>query len=419
MKKLYFSLTVLIFVALIGLGWSIDSIYMNLDEKQDHVFSQSEDIFTAIKQHLEAEPHLINKNVLPDLFVLEDLTHFTLPSPLKENLQQGALVLLNSAEGVTFHQRIKSQNKVLSMGPIKPLKQQNPMLRYLLTALFYVGIALILLLWFWPLIRAVMQVSNALKKIAQGKLDTRLEKSSFYLHELFDEVNAMAQKLELLSENNQLFSQAVSHDIRTPLSRILFALEKLNDKNNQVTQEVVLSIQNDVAKIESMSKALLHYARLSQCHHVQRQEIDVCLLIEQVMAGFDHYQTHIEFESEGVPDKLLLDVELWQKIVNNLLSNALRYSNTIVKITLKVQIKKLVLIIEDDGVGVNLDDKTLHDYCQPFVQKEHSEQHFGLGLAIVARAVKLLQGELSVDNHSFYGGARFTVSLALDSLLLK
>ncbi len=416
MKKLYFSLTIIIFIGLIGLSWSIDSIYQKIDDKKDRAFPQSQQIFTAIKSHLDLNPSLIFKDALPPLFEIEDLTYFILPSPLKEQLMNGQLVLLNSDEGVTFHQRLNGKNKVLSMGPIKPLEHNDSIIPYILTTLFYLGIAIVLLLWFWPLLRAVMQLSDALKNIAKGKLGTRLNKPSIYLNVLFDDVNAMAQQLELLSENNQLFSQAVSHDIRTPLSRILFALEKLGDQNNAISKQVVSSIQMDVLKIESMSKELLHYARLSKSHTLQHEEIDVVLLIEQVMAGFDHHEINIEFSSNNVPEKLLMDVDLLQKIVNNLLSNAIRFSKKLIRIDLKVKSNTLMLSIEDDGSGMDLGDKSLNDFCQPFVQKKQSDQHFGLGLAIVSRSVKLLQGEMTMDNQSCYGGARFTVTLPYSKL---
>lgn len=412
MKKLYGLLFILVFIALIGMGWLIDNFYQSFESKNIHVFPQSEAILLSFRDHLDKSDNL-DQITLPSLFQLESLEQFVLPDELNKQLLNGSIVFLNSEEGISLHIRLNEHRLVLSLGPLKLDRAEAPWLKYILTAVFYSSIALILLLWFKPLLMAVLQLSNALKNIAKGKLETRLKKQSLYLNVLFEDFNKMAQKLEILNENNKIFSQAVSHDIRTPLSRIMFALEKINDQKESVIEEVVYSITDDVKKIESLSKELLQYSRLEKNQQLENESIDVSLLIEQVILGFDHHQRHIQLNFNSLPQSLLIDADLLQKILNNLLSNGVRYSDTKIILSAVIENNRLEIIVEDDGKGIDFKNKSVNDFCQPFIQQKRSDKHFGLGLAIVNRAIKLMQGELKIDNQSSLGGARFIVKIPL------
>lgn len=404
MKKLYISLYIFVFLALIGIGWVIESVYQSVDT-DEHSFPEIIEVFESYKSLLENNEKISS---LPSVFQIESLKSLNLPDPLNVKLLDGEIVILNSIEGVSFHQILKNQQTILSLGPISVSKQDIPWLNFALTFLFYTGIAIILLIWLRPLLRDVNVLSYSLNKVTTGELSSRIKQKSYYLDKLFEDFNQMAQTLELLNENNQLFSQAVSHDIRTPLSRILFALESLDNHDNKAVNALSHSIRSDVLKIESLTKELLEYSRL-EAIQVNLDEFDLVMLIEQVIAGFDHVDCQINFKHDGDFQLIKLDADLIQKVINNLLSNALRFANKAVCINIIFSDFNLKLIVEDDGQGIDFKSKNIEELCKPFVQKEREDKHFGLGLAIVSRSIKLMHGSLMIDNTSDLGGACFTV----------
>ncbi|MBL7004873.1 MAG: GHKL domain-containing protein [Gammaproteobacteria bacterium] len=416
MKQLLLSLYFFVFIALIGLGWGIDAMYQHYSSQKIPTFPQSEHMITTLQKQLDQTVQPVSSIYLSNLWQLEATDQFILPEPLKTQLNKGEVVTLNSAEGITLHKKLNTKPYILSLGPLPISTEENlEWVQYLLTALFYSALALILLLWFRPLVLAVLHLSKALKNIASGKLDTRLKKKSLYLGELYQEFNQMAQQLEILSEDNQLLSQAVSHDIRTPLSRILFAIEKLKRNESSELRSVAQSIEKGVEQIELLSKELLEYARIGKTRQIKKENIDLIVLTEQVIAGFEHSGKSIILDHQLKGSEFVLDPELIQKVLNNLVSNAVRYSQRQIKINISEQHNILEMIIEDDGQGFDLSNKTFAEYCQPFIQHQKSEKHFGLGLAIVDRLINQMNGAFSLNEQKSLSGASFKVQIPVES----
>lgn len=271
---------------------------------------------------------------------------------------------------------------------------------------------MVLAIWITPLLNSVQKLSTAIKQLGEGKLDTRLEQKGMTLSSVFRDFNKMADRLETLSDNNQIFSQAVSHDLRTPLSRIMFALEQLKKTDDKQQQfKVFEKIGNDVRQIESLTTELLEYARIEQTRKIDKSEVDLNIFIQQVIAEFYQTGKQINFESNQAATCMYnLDSQLFHKVISNLLSNATLHAKNKILITLTVnQNRSIQISVEDDGSGLN--EKMLQQIFKPFSRSKNNSGHYGLGLAICSRVMKLLQGDIRADIFSALGGARFTLYL--------
>jgi len=408
----------MVFISLLGLGWAIDQVYQNYQDQSIDPLKTHKSIFESFKAQLESNPHYLSlsdqqiNKFLPDLFQLDKPESFPLPRKLLKQLNSGEMVILDSEQGVSLHQRLTNHSYVLGFGPIADGLSQSRPLEFTLTVVFYLGIALVLIIWITPLVKSVEKLSAAVKAVGDGKLDSRLDQKSLYLSDLNKDFNHMAERLNTLNDNNQLFSQAVSHDLRTPLSRIKFALERLeqNGSSNQ-SHEVIDKIHQDIAQIESLTSELLDYARIGQTRTLQTDEVDINVFLQQVIAEFSDQSQAIEYTAASNQNwHYQLDSNLFYKIINNLLENALHYAIEKVRVQLRTNHASYEIVIEDDGPGI--EKAILNRIFLPFLQGgTKSKKHFGLGLAICERATKLLGGSISADNQSSLGGARFTVRL--------
>ena len=418
MKWTISSLYLMVFVSLLGFGWAMDRVYENYQNQGNDPLETHKSIFASFKDQIDNNPQYFNLSIqkqpefLPNLFQLDKSENFPLPDKLLSQLNAGEMIILDSEQGISLHQRLSNYPYILGFGPIADGLSQPQHLEFTLTVVFYLGIALVLIVWITPLVRSVQKLSEAVKAVGDGKLDSRLDQKSLYLSDLNKDFNDMAERLNTLSDNNQLFSQAVSHDLRTPLSRIKFALEKLEQKDDSdQDHEVIDKIHQDIAQIENLTSELLDYARIGQTRVLQVDDVDIDVFLQQVIAEFSEQHKSIEYVPVSNQNwQYQLDSKLFYKVVNNLLENALYFATGKVRVRLGSINTSYEITIEDDGPGI--DAEILDSIFMPFLQGgKKTRKHFGLGLAICERATKLLGGSISADNHSSLGGARFIVRL--------
>jgi len=416
MKWTISSLYLMVFISLLGFGWAIDLVYNSYQGQTGDPLESQKLIFSSFKQALDEKPQLLqaDQQFLPDLFQLDKPEDFPLPAELEQRLNAGDIIVLESDQGISMHQHLNHQNLILGFGPIVVGVEEPRLFEFTLTVVFYLGIALVLIIWITPLVKSVQKLSGAAKAVGNGDLGVRLNQNAIYLSELNQDFNRMVERLNTLSDNNQLFSQAVSHDLRTPLSRIKFALEKLNNEDNlQQRLEVIDKIHSDIAQIENLTGELLDYARIGQTRSTQVDEVDIDILLRQVIGEYSDRCDDIEYRINGNGDwDYMLDSNLFHKVIDNLIKNGLDYTRQKLLVELSRDKDYIQVIIEDDGPGI--DAGVMGKIFAPFQMASHkSKKHFGLGLAICYRAMKLLGGSITADNHASLGGARFIVRLPI------
>jgi signal transduction histidine kinase len=285
MKVTLASLYALILVTLLGFGALIDRFYSEYLSTQQNPNNEYEVIFKSVIEEWNLSKSINTEQ--SKLFQIDDIKNFPLPEPLNQRLLGGEIIILDSDSGISLHQLTNDPTRVFSMGPIPVRSGQSRSIELGLTLLFYLSVGLALLVWIRPLTRGVSILSSALKKLGHGELETRLNTRSLFLQELFNDFNSTATRLEIASNDNRLFSQAVSHDLRTPLSRIEFALESLDQNLSEIEyKHRIEKIRSDINAIDLLARELLDYARIGQTREVNFETIDVIIFLQQIIAEF-------------------------------------------------------------------------------------------------------------------------------------
>lgn len=280
---------------------------------------------------------------------------------------------------------------------------------FILGGFFVYSLCLILFLS-----RRVRLLENATVKFAQGDFNVRAPtKGRDTVGRLNTSFNYMADKISNLIASNRFLTNAVAHDLRTPIFRIQWQAEMLQDQNLSKEQhDKIASIIEDTEEMERMVDELLYFAKMERPEtELSLEQLNLNRFLPDVVQRLPNSRDiNIALDIESNVE-LCADRSLLKRGVVNLLSNAVKYAKDQVQLSVKESDGHLVLIVEDDGNGIPSEHWSL--IFQPFYSADASRNKensgFGLGLAIVDLIVKRHQGTVEVGQ-STLGGAQFTLT---------
>ncbi len=245
-----------------------------------------------------------------------------------------------------------------------------------------------------------------------------LQASERQYSEAFRREREAAQRLRALDEMKNTFLEAVSHDLRTPLTSILGSALTLEQTRMELQKEDALDLVRRIAqnarKLERLLGDLLDLDRLQRgIVSPQRRPNDLAELVHRAVAETENLQQRpIEVEVE--PIEVSVDGAKVERILENLLSNALRHTAADTRIWVRAsrQDGGVLLVVEDDGPGIpdDLRDAVFEPFRQaPGSAAEHSPG-VGVGLSLVKRFAELHGGRAWVEDRGG-GGSSFRVVL--------
>jgi len=210
-------------------------------------------------------------------------------------------------------------------------------------------------------------------------------------------------KVEKINAELDRFVYSVSHDLVAPLKSIKGLTNLLrNDKVRENSEEYISRIEDSANKLDDFIAEILDYSRSTR-QELSLSKVDLEKLIEenianhQYIAGFEK----ITFDMEGVEIKEIFTDKMRLKIImNNLISNAIKFSNdgggARVNIISRKVNNKIEVIVEDNGCGIpeEFQDKIF----EMFFRGAHKNYGSGLGLFIASEASKQLNGDLKVKS---------------------
>ena len=226
-----------------------------------------------------------------------------------------------------------------------------------------------------------------------------------------------AQRLRTLDEMKNTFLEAVSHDLRTPLTSILgsaLTLERSKlDLPRADALDMVGRIASNARKLERLLSDLLDLDRLQRgIVSPKRRATDVEAFVRRAVEEMDAQGRTIEVEVE--PGGVQIDQAKTERILENLLSNSLRHTPEDAKIWVRARTEDggLSIVVEDDGPGVPADLREA--IFEPFRQAPGSSSEHapgvGIGLSLVRRFAELHGGTAWAEERAG-GGASFHVFL--------
>ncbi|XNS90291.1 sensor histidine kinase [Vibrio cyclitrophicus] len=267
--------------------------------------------------------------------------------------------------------------------------------------------------------KRVKKLEYATLRFAKGDLSSRAETSSgIAIGSLNKSFNLMADRIHRLIESNRSLTNAVAHELRTPIFRIQWQAEMIKDTPlNESQQHTVESIVEDTEEMEKMVNELLCYAKLDSIGLENLQQpLEIRDFLEHAMTRWNKdTELNIDLSLPEQPSSILADETLLIRALDNLVRNAMKFARSQVSIEASVHQDQLQIAVHDDGDGVA--QKHQARLFEPFYvgdkARNKAKSGHGLGLSIVDKICAQHNATVEVGQSPTLKGAVFTITIQI------
>lgn len=272
-------------------------------------------------------------------------------------------------------------------------------------ASWYAYLLYIILLWY------VARYSFAYyQKRQKEKMDFTIEKIE-------------KENLKLLHQHKMNFFTYISHEFKTPLSIIIASTEMLAKKENLTGNDLFESIKHSSSRLLALVNQLMEFRKIETEHAViQRAKGNIIEFANQIINSYqpllDKKAIELKFNVSYNDIEIFSDFDKLEKIITNLLTNAIKYSpqNGVIEFKLVVENNTIRISVKDNGNGISA--KKREKIFEVFYSDEFANdivESSGIGLALTASLVRLLSGTITVDSEPgkgsiFYVSIPYTTS---------
>jgi two-component system OmpR family sensor kinase len=335
-------------------------------------------------------------------------------------LSHGEVAHMRAADEDWLLRRVSGDGRVLAFHYSTPDVERSA-LDWTLAILFYAAIALVIMAWLWPLTRDLRQLERSTTTFGDRawKFDALIGLRS-PVYPLAEAFQRMAARIDSLIGAQKDMTNAMSHEIKTPLARMRFEIEMARTAADPQKLAAHLShLDKDVAELDAFVKATLDYAILERAEvALNVNEHDLTLILPAVVETFRRSGNEapvIRCEVSPAATRVRCDAHLMETVVRNLLYNAVRYARQEIHVMFSVlRDGTYRLSVEDDGPGIpEADRDRVFDSFVQLDEPGRRKSGYGLGLAIVKRIVDWHGGKVTVYTCGL-GGAGFAVTWGND-----
>lgn len=252
-------------------------------------------------------------------------------------------------------------------------------------------------------------VSNAIKNITSENLDARLEPSRVpvELEQLVISFNQMIEKIEDVFTRQANFSADIAHEIRTPITNLVTQTEIALSQNRspKELEDVLYSSLEEYNRMTRMVSDMLFLAQADNNQLIpDRVMFDLSAEVIKVFDFFEAWaeERHIALTFNGMPCLIEGDPQMFRRAINNLLSNALRYTpvGKTVTVSLRKQDNDVELVTENPGTPIPPAHlpKLFDRFYRVDPSRQRKGEGSGIGLAIVKSIVTAHHGKVRVES---------------------
>ena len=261
-------------------------------------------------------------------------------------------------------------------------------------------------------IEPLEKISLKTNQITQQNLNERVPETGTNdeIGQLTRAINSLLGRLEQAMQREKQFTSDASHELRTPLAVLRGTLEVLIRKPRSA-EEYETKVKTALVSIDRMSAMLdqlLALARVENGKHLVKEELELITFLEELADKITEEQAHpIQFQSlVGVPIYVATHEKSLEMILQNLLENAVKYSQPGGEVILRVGKEREAFIeVVDSGTGIA--SEYLEQIFDPFFRVQEALDHgipgTGLGLAIVKKLAQESSIRLSVSSEKGKG----------------
>ena len=266
----------------------------------------------------------------------------------------------------------------------------------------------------------IEKIINAVNDINEGKdLSGRLglPDTGDEIHSLAVTFDRMFERLERAFNAEKQFTSDASHELRTPVAVIAGQCEYLEKKPRELGEykDGIEVIKRQAGKMSHLISQLLGITRIEQGTVravLERADLSelVGVVCREYFAGREHVTAHTDVDGGIFAD---VDIALFSRLLENLLENSYKYrkGDGNISVTLKRSAGKILLSVEDDGIGIKAEEQT--KVWDRFYQSDRSrgpDGGLGLGLPFVRQIAELHGGAVSLVSEEGKGSI-FTITL--------
>ncbi|MBD1576837.1 two-component system sensor histidine kinase EnvZ [Vibrio sp. S11_S32] len=341
------------------------------------------------------------KHAAPIDFLSEDMTK-QVDSPTEARL------VLGGKNYVLWLKIDALPNKLVRI-PLTELQEKDfaPLFRNSLL----IALLLIAGMWFFMRLqnRPLVALEKAAITVGHGDIPAPLpERGASEILAVTKAFNQMSRGIKALEEDRALLMSGISHDLRTPLTRIRLATEMMSPQDDYLAESMI----KDTEECNDIISQFMDYLKPAEL--ANHNDVDINQIVTEVVnAERDKHGVDFELTTGDDLRHALGEAIALKRVVSNLIVNAIRYGNGWIKVSTGITAdNKLVWVcVEDNGPGI--DKQQLDSLFEPFTRGDAargSSEGAGLGLAIIKRIVSQHQGLILVTNRS-EGGLKVQISI--------
>ena len=278
--------------------------------------------------------------------------------------------------------------------------------------------------------RPIRRMDNAIRSLGEGQFDAPIAiDGPGDLRVLGQRLDWLRGELKDLNIQKQQFLRHVSHELKTPLTAIREATELLNDGIGGVlsTQQLEIThiLRENSLRLQKMIENLLNYTRIEALQpKLNLQTLTISELINKVIDAhaLSIRNKQIEVETHFDAYEIVADKEKLTIIMDNLISNAVKFTPTFghIKVTASQDKKWLIITVQDSGPGLAKEDqdKLFDPFYRGSAINKSLISSSGLGLTIAKDLVDAHGGSIKLElpeQNTLYQGAHFLVQLPIKS----
>lgn len=329
-------------------------------------------------------------------------------------------------DGDIMYHRLGTSSQVLVVGPLAAnrnpeLKDRLPLeLRLRLLTWSLIGVIFAVALWFWirPVWRDLEALRQTARDLGDGHFDARSPAARTQLFApLSDTMNSMAERIRQLLATHRELSCGISHELRTPIARMRFALEMLSETDEREERERLWAMMEaDLDELDQLIDTSLTYARFEREApeaHLSTVKFAEWLADEVDSVRLLGRQLEVTVDTEQIPENLCVDLDrkAMPYALRNLLRNAFKYAAKRISVNAEMAGDHILIHVDDDGIGIPPEEREhiFSAFTRLDRSRDRSTGGYGLGLAIARRVLELHGGTATADA-SPLGGARFTLT---------
>ncbi len=366
-----------------------------------------------------APPQKLSAGILESLDVRDNLP--LLPRDSESEVLNSFVKLSEPKAGATYLQAAQFKDKIYE--PIKTI-------RWIIYYGMFISIGLVVIVSIWMaryLTKPITQIKDAAQNIADGDVDREIDISrSDEFGTLATSLNQMASKLRADTEQIKQFAKKqrqffadITHEIRNPLHTISGALDmlELDELPEEKKVKYITTAKKQTERISHLFKDLKTLQRYdSDEYFVEMKEFDLSYIARHMEDWHNEkaQEKGIDLSIEKQSCKVIGDPEKIEQVLDNLVSNAIKYTNQgAVTLTYQCKEDKVVVAVEDSGIGIS--DEHLNRLFDRFYRTDKARSRdkggTGLGLAVVKSILNAHDTEIKVES-TVGKGTRFWFELS-------